>query len=172
LERMTIKRIVLVDSSSAILMYKAGLIDTCGKAYKLAISRSVMNELIVPGHEGAEYFERLITGGVLTVSYGYKGCLLDLPLSGGERDIVLLYLSGQGEFIIVDDGEGAAYCRANGIPYINALLVPSLLHYAGALGTDDSRRSRDLLVALGRYSESVKQYAERCTVETLKDFMP
>jgi hypothetical protein len=166
------KRIVLIDSSSAILLYKTGLIDACGKAFTLVISRSVMHELVVPGHGGADYFARLIAAEDLSVSHEYRGCLLDLPLSGGERDIVLLYLSGQGEFIIIDDGDGAAYCRAKHIPYINALLVPLLLEYAGLLGSDDSRRSLETLLKVGRYSPVVKKYAASCTAEMLKDFMP
>jgi len=163
---------VLIDSSSAILLYKTGLMDACGRAYTLVISRSVMNELIVPGHEGAEYFARFISEGSMIVSHEYRGCLLDLPLAGGERDIVLLYLSGQGEFIIIDDGQGAAYCRANHIPYINALLIPLALEYAGKIASGSSRHCLKALLDLGRYSREVKEYAAHCTAKMLESFMP
>jgi hypothetical protein len=163
---------VLIDTSSAILLFKTGMIEPLMRAYCLVLSRSVMRELTVSAHSGAEDFSALISQGRIIVTHDYRACLPDLPLAGGERDIVLLYLSGQGEFVIIDDGDGAAYCVANKIPFVNALLVPRILQLARKLNPDEARSAFETILAIGRYSAAVREYASSCVSDILVPFLP
>lgn len=166
------KKSILLDASSAILLYKAGLINTVANEYILLTSQSVYTELTAYIREGAENFILLFKSKKIIISHGYKSCLLNIPLQGGERDTVLLFLSGEGEFVLIDDKKGGTYCKKNNIPYINALLLPRILWLAGKI--DD--KSRDAyttrLVSIGRYSAAIREFARECSRDILYRFYP
>lgn len=166
------RKTVIIDASSAILVYKAGLLGAVTGKYRVITARSVRNELTAPGHDGTESFINYFSRGEIETSFDFKCCLPALPLRGGEKDAVLLYLSGGGDFIIMDDGEGAAYCRANSIPYINALLVPRVLFLSGCIGRQAMKSATDKLLLIGRYAEWVVEYARRCGTADLQGFFP
>jgi hypothetical protein len=66
-----------------------------------------------------------------------------------------LYLEGLADFVILDDRGGAAECRRRAIPFVNALLVPRLLNFAGDLDEPASIGKFDELSKRGRYSGHV-----------------
>jgi hypothetical protein len=73
--------------------------------------------------------------------------------------------------IILDDGKGAAYCKKNTIPYINALLVPRILHMAGRIITEERECLMKKITAYGRYSKQIIDYAFSCKDEEIARFL-
>jgi hypothetical protein len=163
---------VLLDSSSAILMRKAGIFDAFTAAYRAVVPRSVYMEITAGDRPGASDFQADLSAGRLSLTVACRACMPDLPLAGGERDTVLLYLGGAGEFIVIDDGKGANYCRKKGIPYINALLVPRILFLAGRVAEQSFREATGVLLSIGRYAEPIIVRARECSAEELVRFFP
>ncbi len=110
------KKRILLDASSAILLYKTGLINIVTNEYVMVTSQSVYSELTAYIREGSEYFKSLFELKKFIISYEYKSCLLNIPLQGGERDTVLLFLSGEGEFVLIDDKKGGTFCKKTIFP--------------------------------------------------------
>ncbi len=165
---------VLIDASSAILLYKVGLFDSVAGAYRLRAAPAVIREITVPNRRGASAFARACEIGALLPAD--PGSCLDTggltSLGDGERETLLAYRSGQGDFVLIDDGRGAAACRSGGIPHINALLCPRLLHWTGIIDRCACQAVFSRLLQIGRYSEPVIHFAGTCTPEMLSEFLP
>jgi hypothetical protein len=165
-----------MDASSAILLYKGGLLDAAAAAYRVAMSPSVTAEVTAPGHVGSEAFGRMLSQRVIA--------MVDMPLPlpfaealpgglhAGERDTLALYQAGHGDFVVVDDGKAAAFCRDAGIPYLNALLLPRVLHLAGRISKDTHLNATTAITAAGRYAEWVIRYAREAEDTVLAPFLP
>jgi hypothetical protein len=167
----------LIDASSAILLFKAGLIQTCCEAYHLLMTRSVFDEVSVPEQPGAGAFHALAgrQPGV-TVLGDPSGILptdsADLQrLHQGERDTLQHYLNGTARFVIIDDGKGVQACRRYGIPHVNALLCPRLLYFCGRMKDPHARLLSNRLASLGRYSTAVLKWADTCDQSDLSFFL-
>lgn len=168
---------VVLDASSAILLCKAGRLESFLARYRALLPAAVLAELTVPGHPGGARFAALARAGGVRVlppcgtdAAGAAAADLD-RLGPGERDCIRAYLGGQGDFLLMDDGRGAGFCRRAGIPYVNALLVPRLLDprlpAPGPVQADMRR-----IFALGRYAAWVLQKAARLTPAELTPFLP
>ena len=168
-----IMRRTVIDSSSLILIYKSGLIIHFLDLYAPVIPESVSRELTVPGHDGADLFRKFCNEGSITV---LKPCLEEArvitgTLHTGERDVILLFYEGQGDYIIIDDRKGGAFCRDNGIPYINALLSVKILFLKGKITEKIFINAWDRVIEIGRYSQSIVVWAENAGMEKLSEFM-
>ena len=156
----------LVDSSSAILLYKAGLFQRLTEIYRVMLAEVVFAELTCDGYPGAEAFKE---SGVTLFRVSAQ---TSVTFGKGERDTIAGYLQGFGDFVLIDDGAAAKYCKEKSIPFINALLVPKVFYLAGAIGEDEQRSSTKFLMDLGRYSRKVIQYALDCGRRELELFIP
>jgi len=167
----------LIDASSAILLFKAGLIKACCQAYQLLMTRSVFIEVSVPAQPGAGEFHALSgqdpgvailedPAGVLPTNAA------DLQrLHRGERDTLHHYLNGAARFVIIDDGKGVQFCRRHGIPHVNALLCPRLLYFSGRMPAPHARLFFARIARLGRYSTAVVKWADTCDKSELSFFI-
>jgi len=169
----------ILDASSAILLFKAGLYQILVDSYQIIIADSVDAELVKEGYAGADVFARNRTCHKITVlkvqeaAYQRPGSHSELlSLDRGERDTVVCFASGVGDFVITDDGRAARYCRNNGIPYINALLFPRILFFCGQLPFHLCQQTMQYLIAIGRYSREVIHFAASCSREELMPFLP
>lgn len=144
-------------------------------SYHVKISNAVYVELTLNGYEGAETFSTYIEKGrVSLVEISSFGGAERLPtkLDDGERETILAYFHGHGEFIVIDDKKGAQYLRNHKIPYVNALLVPRLLFFAKKMSAQTFQNASSFLKENGRYAQWVKEYAENCPLEALAQFLP
>ncbi len=166
-------RKVLIDSSSAILLYKTGLAELLLSRFCICTAESVLRELTLPGYTGSDYFSRAAeTGQVEVCSISEEeNAELSHSLHQGERDTVGLYLAGTGEFIILDDRKGAWYCRKNNIPYINALLTAKIFYFTGDLNFKDFQEKEKILAAIGRYSGSIIDFVSSVDSDELSFFI-
>jgi hypothetical protein len=170
---MGMKR-ALIDASSAILLYKAALFEAVASAYDLAMAPAVFQEVTVADRPGAAHFDAACRLGRIDVPCGCiepRQALLG-GLGAGERETLCIYAAGGVDFVILDDRKGANYCRSQSIPYINALLCPKILHWAGLLDRPACTRAFDYLLGQGRYSSHVIEFAKKCNHQRLAFFMP
>lgn len=167
---------VLVDASSAILLYKATLFDSMCDTYRLAMTVAVINEITVADYAGADYF-RLAVWSNRIAQIDVASAPEDVEafphsLGGGERDTLLAYDGSQAQFILIDDAQGARICRSRNIPHINALLCPELLYAAGRIDRQARDTAFERLLSIGRYSSEVVVYARRWDGDALSPFLP
>ena len=165
---------VLIDASSAILIYKAGLFDVLLSAYNLGMTPAVVREVSVSGRAGASAFQQALGNRRLQLlePFGPADLTPDLERMGaGEREL-LAACSADIRFVIIDDRKAAMYCRQNAIPYINALLCAKVLHVAGYIDAGIYHHARELMCRIGRYAEDIVHYVQTCHAEQLMRFFP
>ena len=172
------RRNVLIDSSSTILLFKSGLLDTVIEYYDIIMTESVFNELTQSNHTGSDEIKQFAHNNLIKILSAQimKKPLESEHISGralgrGERDSIISYLHGVGDFIIIDDGKGAGYCKKYEIPYINALLVPRIMRIAKTISDVEFELSTRTIIGCGRYSEKIIEYAQTCTDENLNLFI-
>ncbi len=163
------KKPVLVDSSSAIILFKSGSFEQFSDYYRVIIPPSVYSEVTREGYAGSNEFIKYhdqcrfyvyAGSGPGDIGESYKPEMKGL--GAGEKDTILLYYYGTGDMIVLDDGRGAAYCKNHGIPYINALLVPRILCMAGLIIQEERDRMMKRIIECGRYSQKIIEYARFC----------
>lgn len=169
----------MIDASSAILLAKADLIEVCCRMFRLRMTRTVFEEVTVPGHPGGTRLRDLAEKKPgFTVVEDPVGPLPDRAaadlrrLHPGERDSLHHFLTGAARFVILDDGKGVRVCRRHGIPHINALLCPKILHYSERLPDEMQVRCVfERIADLGRYSKEVMAWARQCRRSDLEFFL-
>ena len=173
-ERMT----ALVDSSSAIILYKANLHLAVCRMYNVVLSSSVYVEITANSYPGAQAYQQLLADKKITLQTPPFSPLAKPVLSGlqsldeGERDVIELYYAGKGDFIITDDGAAAKYCKRKQVRFINALLIPAILSYSSQQSDVHCREAFNKILRIGRYSRWVINFAEKCKREELSFFLP
>jgi hypothetical protein len=162
-----------MDASSAILLHKGGLLHDATAVYRVAVSPSVAAEVTAPGHVGSETLGRMLArGAIAVVAPPLSPEALPVGLHAGERDILALFQAGHGDFVLIDDGKAAAFCRDTGIPYLNALLLPRVLSLAGRISRDTCLKATTTITDAGRYAEWVIRYARDAENAVLTPFLP
>ncbi|MCP4021851.1 MAG: hypothetical protein GY729_08415 [Desulfobacteraceae bacterium] len=168
---------LLIDSSSAILLYKAELFHLVAGGYKMIMAQSVFKEVTKRGYPGENAFNSLLKKDLLFVEKPKTNELLEQTRSKnnqmgkGESDTINLYPYFSDSFLIMDDGRGAKWCKQTNIPFINALLVPKVLWLSDLLTKESCMTKMISLCELGRYSNKIKNYAFSCSPEDLEFFV-
>ncbi|QTA93926.1 hypothetical protein [Desulfonema magnum] len=163
---------VLIDASSAIILFKSGLFDKLTQTYYIVMAKAVCGELTQEGYPGAEVFREYCSDKDRVLQLPNHGEADISQLGRGEKNTIRHYIRGNGEFIVIDDGKGAAYCRDNRIPYINALLFPRILYVSGDMAETDYHHKTEMILRVGRYSQKIIDYAARCSKDKLEFFLP
>lgn len=170
---------VLIDASSAVILFKSDLLGRLTEMYDVFMARVVFKELTAFPYPGAGAVRRLKERGALEIIDSDKlgkNPVRKEPdltrLGAGERETIRLYYHDQGDFIIIDDGKGAGVCRDQRIPYINALLFPRILLFKNILSISEFDLHFETIVLHGRYSEKIMEYARTCSVNALRFFLP
>ncbi len=168
----------LLDASSAIILCKSDLHIAVVEMYNVVMPGSVYQEITGNSYPCAEEYRQLLLDKKITI----KDPIPDIEnnsdkqgfhnLGQGEHDAIQLYYVGQGDFVVTDDGVAAKYCKREQIPFINALLVPVILAFAGMQGDDYCRKARERIIDISRYSPWVIDFAEGCEREELLNFIP
>ena len=166
------------DASSTILLYKTGLLDAFTDAWNPAWSRGVFTELTCPGYPGENRFTALADRGRVRIltpepvpSSGCKTWPDRNRMDLGEYETLCLYLHNREGFILADDKKAARFCLDAGIPFINALLVPKLLYFAGRMDANSASRKTQDLSREGRYSDRIHEKARALDQDDLAFFI-
>ncbi len=164
---MTLRK-VIADSSSIILLQKVRLLEDFLVNYRVIISCHVYEELTGGGKQGSgELIDLLIGDRVQSLG----GTYLE-GMGQGENSVIALYSMGAGDFVLLDDKKAANYCKAQAIPFVNALLVSRILHLAGSITEDRYRATAQLLIQEGYYSDMIIKKAAAIRDIELQQFMP
>ena len=169
-----------IDASSAILLYKTELFVLCSQHFSLIMETHVYKEVGVPDHPGEKFFESMIQNYRVQVCGFDPDHLIDISLPEnldlGERQTLGLYFlnknSDQSSFIIIDDAKAAKFCFRHNVPFINALLVPKVLWFAGILDENDYIDRTARVIEAGRYSRTIIEKAKALSPSDLALFIP
>lgn len=153
---------LVADTSSLIYLAKSSLIHPFVRAFHVTVPPLVYQECIHKGYPGSDEIKGLRQQGWLSIHpvRGDSDLNLGLP-KGGEREAILLFYQLGPDGILIDDGDGVKACRSRGIPFVSALLVPSLLLMKNAIGTGEAEESLERIVEVGRYSRPVILFARK-----------
>jgi len=134
----------------------------------------VLNELTKEGYPGSVEFQGYVKFGKIKV----VGARIKDPeddelkkLGPGEKDIIKVYKSGIGDYLLIDDGKGAEYCKNNGIPFINALLCARVMLYKKIITDKIYKEKHGDLLIVGRYSQKIVDIAEKKSIVDLDFFI-
>ncbi len=166
---------VLIDASSAILLHKADIFKDVADHYALKMVPTVFSEITVTDRSGANIFKKAREAGkiqLVSPSPGSSRIESAGSLHAGELETIIAYQGKAAHFIVMDDGRGARACRTMGIPYINALLCPSILYLSGIIDGAARRSAFTHLKEIGRYGDEIVAYAERANRDHLSSFFP
>ncbi len=160
----------LLDASSAIILAKGDLHLKLIDTYNIVMAQSVYDEVTVGKMAGSEEWRMLFNENRISLAKPQENTNIDglHKMDLGEIDTIKLYLEGQGEFLITDDGKAARFCKNADIPFINALLFPVVLYFRGEFDRDNRGEYFSRIISLGRYSQQVIEYAEKCSVEEIR----
>jgi len=169
---------ILLDASSAILLAKIGFHETVAKEYSVMMPEYVFNEITGNRLPGSSEYEKLLQENLLTIlpvpetptSTAVQTSLHKLDT--GEREILLLFFAGHGDYVVTDDGAAAKYCLNNNIPFVNSLLILRVLHHSGIVEESTYRAGFNSLLFIGRYSENIINFAQNCSDKELLFFLP
>ncbi len=170
---------VYIDASSAILLYRSDLFIPFAEVFSLVMAEAVFREITVDGYPGSSFFKTLKDRNLAAIQRPvpgksqYKG--FD-QMDRGEQETLALFLkispSSDSSFIIIDDGKGAKFCLNQGIPFINALLVPKIFWYSGRMNKQAYTEKTARIIELGRYAGKIIETAQALTEKDLKHFLP
>jgi len=164
-------RKIISDSSSLILLYKCGAAGFFLNNCICVIPEPVRSEITADRREGSDFFKQCILKGGLSVKNNKTGSEPFKKLHKGESGVISLYEEGCGEYVLIDDRKGAAFCRDSGIPYINALLVIKILLLNGIINQEKYKAMFSWLKINGRYSKAVIEWAETAGSDKLEKFL-
>jgi hypothetical protein len=169
----------IIDASSAILLFKTGLFDCLLQTYDIRMTESAHKEVSRSGYPGAVSFMKHLHAGRYTVIQPDRQAAKDrldsvrpLTFGRGETDTIIAYYECQGDFIVIDDGQGSRYCKRHGVPYINALLFPRILYLARLMSESEYREKTIAIIRRGRYSAKIVAYAETALGQDMVQFLP
>ncbi|MFC1670430.1 hypothetical protein ACFL20_08550 [Spirochaetota bacterium] len=172
------QKTIIVDSSSAILLVKSDAFDHLINSYKIIFPNSVYDELTRDHYFGAKTFQDYARNGKVALyevdisnKSNYVGDQKINALGIGEKEVIQLYESGIGDFILIDDKKGATYCRHKNIPYINSILLLKILFLSGSISKEIYDESNAKLVTVGRYSDEIIEYVCNCSHGEIKNFL-
>jgi hypothetical protein len=168
---------LLIDASSAIILFKSGLFTALLQHYEVLCVERVYLEMTRTGYPGAITFGRMRKRGRLKViaspeKVRSNRMAMTRRLHPGERDTVAAYWEGGAAFILTDDGKAASFCRKARIPYTCALLLPRILFCAGLISSAACSAYTDQILAVGRYSRSIIAVARDCPTPDIRFFTP
>lgn len=167
---------VLLDSSSAILLQKTVLLDTLFKVYQVILTESVYQELTNNDYKSASIFKENYSAGQFSVipmaPRKAEETTELLQLNKGERETIQQFINNQGDFIMLDDGKAARYCMKNELPFVNALLFPLILFFAGKMTVQTKEEKVARIIEIGRYSEKIIEIARGFNRNDLVRFLP
>ena len=142
-----------IDASSAILLFKAGLLEIFLSSFTTVTTQSVIEETL-KGEKG-ENIGSLLSRNSLLKEADESGVF-----GPGENSILALYENGFADSVISDDGEFLRHCRSRDITHYSSIMIPWLLFKSSKLSREKALAYTAKLESLGRYADWVLEYVE------------
>ncbi len=142
-----------LDTSTAILLRKAGILIPAVTHLNLVITGQVQTELM----NGSKLMDAYSSLRVIPCEEPAER----RPFGPGELSLLILYESGLLSALFSDDGAFLKYCRKHGIPHYPALMVPLLLFRNEVISRKEALSLFETIQDLGRYSEKIISTARK-----------
>ena len=142
-----------LDSSTAIILYKSGLLESFCAEWDLITTDAVYEE-ISQGISGKEI------SCILKSSSDSDAVSIEGLFGKGENSVLNLYREGKAGIIFSDDGRFLEYCKKEGIPHYSSIMVPYLLFNIGKMSKDKGLEYTSIIITKGRFSEWVLDYVK------------
>ncbi len=153
-------KVVVSDTSSLILLSKAGVLEkACGR-YEIYIPPSVEAEAssskLRAKYANAVQIHELIRSKALKVrKLTVRKRKMPITLGTGEADAIRLFLEIQAQSLLTDDGKAIKVCRMLGIPFIISPNIVFSLYKNEELTYSEALQSVEKLRLFGRYSPDI-----------------
>ncbi|MBI5554150.1 MAG: hypothetical protein HY917_05430 [Candidatus Diapherotrites archaeon] len=156
-------QVVVSDSSTLILLVKAGLVDTLTRRSLVFIPKVVFEECVIlgkgKGRWDAFLIEQLADRQQVKIKDPSKKILerisADFNLHRGERHAIALALELNAEFLLTDDYKAMNACKVLGIRFVNAVSLLLALHEKGVLGEKPALLALEKLSEFGWYAPAI-----------------
>jgi len=159
-----IKKRLVSDSSSLILLHKAGLVGYLIDKYDITVPVEVSEEICIEGYDGSGFFRENVAYGRIRVSEFMAGSEKIHGMDRGEASVINLFLMGEWDSILIDDGSGIRFCREKSIPHVNALLVLRIMYLKKHCSENFYNMTFEWFRNNGRYSRFVLGWAEKAEI--------
>lgn len=156
-------QIVAADSSSLIYLSKAGLLLPFSQLVHLIISERVFGECTyLPWAEDAEEINGLVQQKKILVHSVPEFWLSTPPSLGqGERSTIELWYLSNADEMLIDDRQGIKICKQWKIPFICAILVPTILWRHNLLSCPEEALDLvEKICQIGRYAQWIIDYTK------------
>ncbi len=153
-------KLVVSNTSSLILLSKAGVLEKACRRYEINIPLSVEKEAssskLREKYSNALQIHDLIRSDALKVrKLTVRKKKMPVTLGRGEADAIRLFLELQAECLLTDDGKAIKVCRMLGIPFIISPSIVLNLCRNEALTHHEALQSLEKLRLFGRYSPDI-----------------
>jgi predicted nucleic acid-binding protein len=154
------KKILVMDASSLILLGKCGLIEVLSKEFRVIIPRKVLNEVadeeILKQYPDANVIIELVHSKKIEVISTEKGRVkIPITLDEGETEAILLARQMGNAILATDDGKAIKACRYLKIPFIISPKVVTELYRLRKIDMMEAKHSIEKLGIIGRYSPEI-----------------
>jgi predicted nucleic acid-binding protein len=153
--------LIVLDTSTAILLAKAELLDAFAEAVKQPVVMPKEVERECYGRReslDAQLIARAITEKRIRVRIvrqqkQYEKLRCDFPLGRGEAAAITLALASEGALVASDDRQAINACKLLKIPFITALAVLVRMRERGLLSAEEAKSKPEALARYGRYKQ-------------------
>jgi len=143
-----------IDSSTAIILYKSGLLERFCAGCNIITTDTVQTE-IARGPDGHD------TARILSKFCRIEHVSTEGPFGKGENSILNLFKQGKASAVFSDDGRFLEYCSKENIPHYSSIMAPYLLYTAKKLKKKEGLDHTRSIAAQGRFSEWVLEKVNR-----------
>ncbi|MBD3373891.1 hypothetical protein GF406_02550 [candidate division KSB1 bacterium] len=144
------------DTSSLIILSRAGLIDQLTKYAEFRIPEQVWQELCKGSTPSElELFKTSVT--LYPTKKGTPSILWNLKNT--DQAVVTLYDQTKPHAILSDDGTILKGCKKHGIPHLCSLSLCAVLYQSRIWNLDETQNALEKVEKVGRYSAWVRKEA-------------
>ena len=144
------------DTSSLIILFRAGLIDQLAKYAEFRIPEQVWQELC-NGATPPELESLKTTVMICPLKKGVPPLLWNLKKT--DQAVVTLYHQTKPHAILSDDGTILKGCKKHGIPHLCALSLCAVLYQSKIWNLEETQNALKKVEKVGRYSAWVRKKA-------------
>ena len=151
---------IVSDSSTLILLVKAGLFDKFIKDRQIIIPISVYNETIKMGKEkgykDAYILEKFMRENKIKVvrprQHTYQKIQKLFGLSAGERDTIAIAIDSKIKYVLCDDKKAINACKILDLKFITSLDILLAMYKMNKISREEANKSIDKLDEFGWYN--------------------
>lgn len=162
------KKLIVSDASTLILLEKILLLDKLSNNFNLVIPREIYDEVVIKGKEmksaDAYAIEEKINNNLIKIikvkdKEKLNQIIEDFGLAKGETEAIVLFLQEKANALAIDDHKAINVCKIYKIPFITALTFIITAFDKKWIKEKEARKMINELGIYGRYKDELIQTA-------------